>query len=85
MNELELEARMQDPGYQKRRLPAMAPAQDPVLRGVKRTSPIYRTCNQHGKHMVNICLMIRQEKDKITKKDEIGKIVTTGIRLINIF
>ena len=26
--------------------------------------------------MVTICLMIRQEKDKITKKDKIGKIVT---------
>jgi hypothetical protein len=28
-----------------RRLPAMAPAQDPALPRVKRTSPINRTCN----------------------------------------
>ena len=26
--------------------------------------------------MVTICLMIRQEKDEITKKDKIGTIVT---------
>ena len=50
MNEKEPERRCtQDPGYQKRRLPAMALAQDPALRGVKRTSPINRTCNElHG-------------------------------------
>ena len=35
-----------DPGYQIRCLPAMAPAQDPVLPRVKRTSPINRTCKE---------------------------------------
>ena len=36
----------QDPEYQVRHLPAMAPARDPAFPGVKRTSPINRTCNQ---------------------------------------
>ena len=35
----------QDPGYQVRGLPAMAPSRDPGVSRVKRTSPINRTCN----------------------------------------
>ena len=41
----EIESRT--PGFWVRRLPAMAPARDPTSPGVKRTSPINRTCN-HG-------------------------------------
>ena len=35
----------QDPEYPIRPLPAMAPSRDPASPGVKRTSPINRTCN----------------------------------------